>query len=53
MVTTEVNDVRGRTLQQATMYRIIFRTLVAPRSSSVNVYDSCVLAAKCDKTVFR
>ncbi|KAL3971201.1 centromeric protein E [Sarotherodon galilaeus] len=35
------------------MYRIIFRTLVAPRSSSVNVYDSCVLAAKCDKTVFR
>ncbi|XP_039888782.1 28S ribosomal protein S31, mitochondrial [Simochromis diagramma] len=35
------------------MYRIIFRTLLAPRSSSVNVYDSCVLAAKCDKTVFR
>ncbi|XP_030602938.1 small ribosomal subunit protein mS31 [Archocentrus centrarchus] len=35
------------------MYRIIFRTVVTTRSSPVSVYDSCVLAAKCDKAVSR
>ncbi|XP_069572549.1 small ribosomal subunit protein mS31 [Brachyistius frenatus] len=31
------------------MYRVLSRTLCAARNSSVSVYESCVLAAKCDK----
>ncbi|XP_041808673.1 28S ribosomal protein S31, mitochondrial [Chelmon rostratus] len=37
---------RGRTLQEANMYRFLFLT----RNFSVSVYESCVWLAKCDKT---
>ncbi|XP_059207084.1 LOW QUALITY PROTEIN: 28S ribosomal protein S31, mitochondrial [Centropristis striata] len=47
---------RGRALQETNMYRFLFRTVNAARSSSLTVYESCVLPAKCDKAaalVFR
>lgn len=47
---------RGRALQEAIMYRFLFRAAYTARNSSVSVYESCVLPAKCDKAaapVFR
>ncbi|XP_038564336.1 28S ribosomal protein S31, mitochondrial [Micropterus salmoides] len=40
---------RGRALQEAIMYRFLFRAAYTARNSSVSVYESCVLPAKCDK----
>ncbi|XP_034096446.1 28S ribosomal protein S31, mitochondrial [Gymnodraco acuticeps] len=45
---------RGRALQEAIMYRFLFRTVYTARKSSVRIYEACVLPAKCDKAaVFR
>ncbi|XP_034746043.1 28S ribosomal protein S31, mitochondrial [Etheostoma cragini] len=40
---------RGRTFQEEIMYRVLFRTVYSARNSSVSVYKSCVLPAKCNK----
>ncbi|XP_049447330.1 28S ribosomal protein S31, mitochondrial [Epinephelus fuscoguttatus] len=47
---------RGRTLQAAVMYRLLFRTVLTARKSSVSVCESCVFPARCDRAaapVFR